>query len=217
MTYLKYILKINNISNSNNNIPTKLFFGGIHGKESKYIRIPLKSALSENYFGEKLVYIFDESEYISTLKKDFWESNNGKKIISFIKKYNPDFYIELHSYNIKNYEKLVNPNRRNSQGVPPLIELKDRVLISSVSPLIRTKYFSSDRVCITLELPVCEDENSDEFISPESLDTYSKIIKLIVISKNREDLEKRIIELYPLQRQIASKYAEEVFKFKKPF
>ncbi|MGL6297925.1 MAG: DUF2119 family protein [Methanobacteriaceae archaeon] len=217
MTYLKYILKCENALNSSNNVPTKLFFGGIHGNESKYIKIPIKTLPIENYFGENLIYIFDESEYISTLKKDFWKSENGKKIISFVKKYNPDFYIELHSYNIKNYEKLVNPNRRNSQGVPPLIELEDRVLISSVSPLIRTKYFSSDTVCITLELPVCEDENGNDFINPEALDTYSKIIKLIAISKNREDLEKRIIELYPIQRQIASKYAEEVFKFKKPF
>lgn len=225
MSHLKYISKRINNRNSNKNTPTKLFLGGIHGNESKYISKPLKSVLPEYYFGNNLIYVFDPSTYISTLKKEFWESENGKSIIRFIKKYKPDFYIELHSYNIKNYKKLVNHARRDSQGVPPLIELENKVLISSVSPLIRTNYFDSNTVCITLELPVTSNGNNNENYSKNidlgiisnAMATYIEIIKIIAISKDRQDLEKRIMELYPVQRQIAIKYAEEVFNFKTPF
>ncbi|MCX9088283.1 MAG: DUF2119 family protein, partial [Candidatus Methanoperedens sp.] len=38
-------------------------------------------------------------------------------------------------------------------GVPPFTELEEKVLIGSVSPLIRTSEFSRDDFCFTLEMP----------------------------------------------------------------
>ena len=134
--------------------PTKLFVGGIHGHEGETTIDFLKSiSYSDFSKGKTFIYNFDYTEYISTIKKDYYETKIGKTIINLIKKHNPDFYIELHCYNIKNYENLISPNRRESQGVPPLIDLENHVLISSVSPLIRKKYFKMETICKTLEIP----------------------------------------------------------------
>ena len=73
--------------------PTKLFVGGIHGQESK-TTINFFKSLSYSDFsnGKTFIYNFDNSDYISTLKKEYYDSKAGKEIISLIKKYKPDFY-----------------------------------------------------------------------------------------------------------------------------
>ena len=53
--------------------------------------------------GQIYIYNFDRTPYISTLKEDFYKSEQGRKIISLIKYYKPDFYTELHSYNISHF------------------------------------------------------------------------------------------------------------------
>lgn len=39
----------------------------------------------------------------------------GKYLINFIKKHKPNFYTELHYYNIKNYKKPISKDRLKSQ------------------------------------------------------------------------------------------------------
>lgn len=108
---------------------------------------------------------------------------------------------------LKTIKKLVDPERRWKYGVPPLIELEDGILIGSVSPHIRTKYFKKKDVCITLEMPC----------SCEQLSKYVKILKYIVTSKNRKDLENKMYKEYPKQVEIAREYAREFFGNYPPF
>jgi hypothetical protein len=196
------------------NGPIKLFVGGIHGKEG-ITTINILKSLNPNDFsnGTTLIYNFDKSDYISTLKEEYYSSENGKKIISLIKEYNPDFYTELHCYNIKHYNQLVNESRRDLHGVPPLIELKNKILVSSVSPIIRKKYFKKENVCKLIEIPCIQSltNNKNSEAKELSLKTCVDFLKIIAISKNRKDFEERIIAIYPKQVELAIKYAKEVF------
>lgn len=195
------------------NGPIKLFIGGIHGNEGETSLKFLKSLNRDDFSnGKTFIYNFDRSKYISTLKEEYYNSPIGSEIIDIIKKHKPDFYTELHCYNIKHYENLISPNRRKSQGVPPLIELKNHVLISSVSPLIRMKYFSKNTICKTLEIPCFAENVFKESIDYEkSISTYMEVLKLIAKSKNREDFEKEMTIKYPKQVNLAISYAKEIF------
>ena len=225
MSYYRFI--------NNGNGPTKLFVGGIHGKEGETTLKFFKSLSSSDFSnGKTIIYNFDETPYISTLKKEYYESDMGIEIINIIKKYKPDFYTELHCYNIHNYEKLISLKRWESQGVPPLIELENKVLISSVSPLIRKKYFKSETICKTLEIPclnefnpekklineINQDSNQEfvqefvqEFNQELAIETYLNVVKLIAKSTNRRDFERNMIAIYPKQVKLAIKYAGEIF------
>ncbi len=210
--------------------PTKLFLGGVHGREGETTIDFFKSlSYSDFSIGKTFIYNFDNTKYISTIKEEYYESKIGKKIINLINKHKPDFYIELHCYNIKNHEKLISPNRRKSQGVPPLIDLENNVLISSVSPLIRKKYFKMETVCKTLEIPCFNKKfynesykkqyNGNEIVYLNNLDkksklsvnTYLDIIKILAKVKNREEFQEIMINKYPKQVELAVKYAKEIF------
>ena len=149
MSYFRYI--------DNGKGPTKLFVGGVHGNEGvtslKFIKRIKEEDLSPGQF---YFYNFDKTDYISTIKKDYYESEIGLKILDLIEYFQPDFYTELHCYNLKNYEKLTSMERYKKTGIPPLIKLGNHVLVSSVSPLIRMTYFSTETVCKTLEFPCFE-------------------------------------------------------------
>lgn len=198
--------------------PTKLFVGGIHGHEGE-TTINFFKSLSYSDFssGKTFIYNFDNTAYISTLRTEYYDSEMGKYIIKLIEKYKPDFYTELHCYNIKNYEKLISPNRKEYHGVPPFIELKNHVLTSSVSPIIRTKYFNMETICKTLEIPcICKNdplkENSDNnFFNYPSFDIYLNMIKILAKVKNREEFLNIMIKKYPKQVNLARKYANEIF------
>lgn len=202
--------------------PTKLFVGGIHGHEGE-TTINFFKSLSYSDFseGKTFIYNFDNTPYISTLKKEYFDSNMGKYLIELIKKYKPDFYTELHCYNIKNHKKLTSKDRMNSQGVPPLIDLENNVLISSVSPLIRIKYFEMETVCKTLEIPCIKktsEIDKNVLLDTDSANTYLNILKILAKVKNREEFQNKMIELYPKQVDLAINYAREIFgKYFPPF
>lgn len=211
MSYFRYI--------DNGEGPTKLFIGGIHGNEGKTIIKILRKLKSSDFSnGQIYIYNFDKSPYISTLKKEFYDSFQGKKIISLIEKHKPDFYTELHSYHLKNYDKLLDENRLESQGVPPLISCDNHVLVSSVSPLIRQKYFTRDTICKTLEIPAFAEYDFDndlvekyDFDLNLTLNRYFDFLDLICSSKNRKDFENRIWIKYPNQVKLAMKYVKYVW------
>ena len=193
--------------------PTKLFVGGVHGNEGE-TSIDFFKSLSNSDFsnGKTFIYNFDNTKYISTLKKGYYDSKIGKYIINLIKKHKPDFYTELHCYNIKNYKNLISKNRREFQGVPPLIELENHVLISSVSPIIRTKYFEMETVCKTLEIPCFKKNKYSERLLKSSEDnTYLNILKIIAKSNNRKVFEEKMRTRYPKQVELAIKYSNEIF------
>ena len=82
MSYYRHI--------NNGEGPVKLIIGGIHGNEGQ-TTINLVKLLKKTDFGPGQIYIYNlnNSPYISTIDKEFYESKQGKKIINLISKVNP--------------------------------------------------------------------------------------------------------------------------------
>lgn len=214
MSYFRYI--------DNGEGPTKLFIGGVHGDEGKDV-LPLIKLLSYEDFspGQIYIYNFDKTPYISTIHKEFYESEQGRKILDLIDYYKPDFYTELHSYNIKHFKRLTSLERLDNQGIPPLIDCGQYVLCSSVSPLIRRKHFTKENICQTLEFPTFRGEDlklSDDELFEKydydhdlSVDEYMSFLRLITLSKNRDDFERRVLKDYKKQADLALKYVKIIY------
>lgn len=209
MSYFRYI--------DNGDGPVKLFIGGVHGNEGETSLKFLKRIKEEDLSsGQFYFYNFDKTPYISTIDKKYYESETGQKILDLIEYFEPDFYTELHCYNLKNYEKLTSMERYVKTGVPPLIKLGNHVLVSSVSPLIRMTYFSTDTVCKTLEFPCFEKLTPEivekyDFNRDLAIETYEKLLKLILISPSREHFEGEMLKRYSNQVDLAVRYAKKVF------
>lgn len=214
MSYFRYI--------DNGNGPTKLFIGGLHGNEGKTSIRFLKRIKTEYLSsGQFYFYNFDKSRYISTIKQEYYESEIGLKILELINYFEPDFYTELHCYNLKNYNKLISMDRYKKTGIPPLIKLENHVLVSSVSPLIRLTYFSPETICKTLEFPCLEKLNNElieefGFNKKLAIESYENILILILKSPSREYFEKEMMERYAPQVNLAIEYAKKVFGEKFP-
>ena len=209
MSYFRYI--------DNGKGPTKLFIGGVHGNEGltslKFIKRIRDSDLSPGQF---YFYNFDKTPYISTIKKEYYESELGLKILNLINYFQPDFYTELHCYNLKNYERLTSMERYRKTGIPPLIKLGNHVLVSSVSPLIRMTYFSTETVCKTLEFPCFEKLTPEivekyDFNKDLAVKTYEDLLKLILKSPSRDYFERQMLIDYADQVALAVEYARKVF------
>ena len=214
MSYFRYI--------DNGEGPTKLFIGGVHGDEGKDV-LPLIKLLSNDDFssGQIYIYNFDKTPYISTIHREFYQSEQGKRILDLIDYYKPDFYTELHSYNIKHFKKLTSLERLDNQGIPPLIDCGQYVLCSSVSPLIRRNHFTKENICQTLEFPSFRGEdlklNDEELFKKYDYDynlsvkEYMSFLRLITLSKNRDDFEKRVLKDCKKQADLALKYVKIIY------
>ncbi len=209
MTYFKYI--------DNGEGLTKLFIGGLHGNEGETsIRFIKKIKHKDLCDGQFYFYNFNRTPYISTIKKEYYKSPIGKKVLNIITRIKPDFYTELHCYNIKNYSSLTSKERYEKTGIPPLIPLNNYILVSSVSPLIRMTYFSCETVCKTLEFPCIEKLTPHtmekyDFNEKQATDTYMKLLKLIAESPSRQNFESQMLKNYAPQVNLAIKYASKVF------
>ena len=209
MSYFRYV--------DNGEGPTKLFIGGVHGNEGVTSLKFLKRIRDEDLSsGQFYFYNFDRTAYISTIEKEYYQSEIGRKILDLITYFEPDFYTELHCYNLKNYDKLTSMERYKKTGVPPLIKLDHHVLVSSVSPLIRMTYFSTDTVCKTLEFPCIEKLTPKiiekyDFNYDLAVESYENLLKMILKSPSRKNFEKEIMKEYPQQVDLAIKYAQKVF------
>ena len=214
MSYFRYI--------DNGEGPTKLFIGGVHGYEGKDV-LPLIKLLNPEDFsnGQIYIYNFDKTPYISTIHKEFYESEQGKRITSIIDYYKPDFYTELHSYNIKHFEHLTSLERLDSEGIPPLIDCGEYVLCSSVSPLIRRNHFTAKTICQTLEFPTFkgDDLNLNEkelyekygFRKKLSVKEYMSFLRLITLSSTRKEFEDWVLKDYKKQADLALKYVKIIY------
>jgi hypothetical protein len=209
MSYFRYI--------DNGEGPTKLFVGGVHGNEGvtslKFIKRIREEDLSSGQF---YFYNFDKTPYISTIEKEYYDSEIGQRILDLIEYFEPDFYTELHCYNLKNYDRLTSMERYDRTGIPPLIKLGNHVLVSSVSPLIRMTYFSTDTVCKTLEFPCIEKltpelEEKYNFNRDLAIETYEDLLKLILRAPSRKYFEDEMMKSYKDQVDLAIKYAQKVF------
>ena len=209
MSYFRYI--------DNGEGPVKLFVGGLHGNEGVTSLNFIKRIKEEDLSpGQFYFYNFDKTPYISTVDKKYYESETGLRILDLIEYFNPDFYTELHCYNLKNYDKLTSMERYKKTGIPPLIKLGNHVLVSSVSPLIRMSYFSTETVCKTLEIP-CFEKLTPELVEKYNynqelaVQTYEKLLKLILKSSSRNHFESEMLKNYAPQVELAMEYAEIVF------
>ena len=62
--------------------PTKLFLGGVHGNEGKTsIKFIKKLKQEDLSSGQFYFYNFDKTKYISTIKKEYYESDLGQRIL----------------------------------------------------------------------------------------------------------------------------------------
>jgi len=184
--------------------PVRIFIGGVHGKEGLTTIELIKEINNDDVVnGKLLLFNCPYSKYISTLDPKYYKTEMGKAIIDIIKTHKPEIYVELHCYKPESYHKLINLNRKDEAGVPPLIELENGVLISSVSPYLRTELFKRNDVCITLEMP-CNP-------SKEAKKVYFEIMKEIASSDNRMEFENKLQVKYPIQVERARKYAAEFF------
>jgi hypothetical protein len=134
-----------------NGKPIRLFVAGLHGEEWKDTTGTLRSLTSPKTGTLALIPLVSSGEYVSTLKEEYYPVT-GKKIIEAIEELEPEIYVELHSYSRENLEKLTGKDRFERIGVPAYSLLKEGVLLGSVSPWVRKKYFSKEALCLSFEI-----------------------------------------------------------------
>ena len=134
-----------------NGKPVRLFVAGLHGDEWKdtteillKIKPPERGTLA-------LIPLVRKGEYTSTLDPAYYPVM-GKSILEAIEALNPEIYIELHSYSGENIEKLAGKDRLKKIGVPAYSILKAGVLLGSVSPWVRKRYFPKEALCLSFEI-----------------------------------------------------------------
>jgi hypothetical protein len=181
------------------NGPTRLFIGGVHGREG-LTTINALTEISERSIkdGRLILINCPSSEYTSTLNKDYYTSKTGKEILALIDQYKPDIYLELHCYRKESYNKLTGKDRRYKNGVPPLIELENKVLIGSISPLIRITFFEKYDFSFALEVP-CNP-------SPESMKVYIDVLNMVAQSRDRFEILEKLESKYPSAVKKARQY-----------
>jgi len=102
-----------------------------------------------------------------------------------IERYLPEIYVELHCY-VKRAYRLVDPDRREKKGVPPLIEIEKSILIGSVSPYLLSRYIFD--LCLILEVP-CGVKNT--------WNTVLRLLYLLRDSSKRSEAIGKLRAIYP--------------------
>jgi hypothetical protein len=131
--------------------PIRLFVAGLHGEEWKDTTGILRTITAPKTGTLALIPLVSSGTYVSTLKEEYYPVT-GKRIITAIEELGPDIYVELHSYSMENLEKLAGKDRLEWIGVPAYSLLKEGVLLGSVSPWIRKKYFPEEALCLSFEI-----------------------------------------------------------------
>ena len=131
--------------------PIRLFVAGLHGEEWKDTTEILRAIKPPETGTLALIPLVSSGKYVSTLKEEYYPVT-GKKIVKAIEELKPGIYVELHSYSRENLEKLAGKDRFERIGVPAYSILKEGVLLGSVSPWIRKKYFPKESLCLSFEI-----------------------------------------------------------------
>ncbi len=104
----------------------------------------------------------------------------------------------MHCYKENHYNKFISPHRLKEDGVPPLIELEEEVLIGSISPLLRITFFRKYDFAFILEQP-CQP-------TYKTVQVYLKILNIIAGSKDRFEILDKLESNYPTATFNARKY-----------
>jgi len=116
----------------------KLIVGGLHGNEGKIIGPILEKLKHMNLkINGKVILvpcISHGEKYVSTRSRKYYKTKAGRRLLKRIQIVKPNIYVEIHCYKRSAYEKLTDPFRRFSMGIPPLLSLDDGVLIGAALP-----------------------------------------------------------------------------------
>jgi hypothetical protein len=179
--------------------PSRLFVGGLHGKEGQTTIKALKSFDSGSLKNGRLFLCnFQESPYISTLNRKYFDSHRGLELLNLIKKVKPKIYLELHCYRKESHFQLTRDDRKTENGVPSLVELDKGVLMGSISPIIRSVFFNQHDFPFILEIP-CNPDNA-------ALNVYLDVMYIVAGSDNRFEILKKLKIKYPLQVKKLQRY-----------
>jgi hypothetical protein len=183
-----------------NGRPVRLFVAGLHGDEWKDTTRLLKDIKPPKTGTLALIPLVDRGKYISTLNPEYY-SGTGKKILKAIEELKPEIYIELHSYSGDNLEKLAGKNRLEFTGVPAYSILKEGVLLGSVSPWVRRKYFPKEALCLSFELRKG---------SMESRKFAARMLEVLKEIQSRDEFIEYMKKEFPAQ---AKKAMEDYLRF----
>lgn len=180
--------------------PVRLFVAGLHGNEWKdtteilmKIKPPERGTLA-------LIPLVRKGEYTSTLDPAYYPVM-GKSILEAIETLNPETYIELHSYSRENLEKLAGRDRLEKIGVPAYSILKSGVLLGSVSPWVRKKYFPKEALCLSFEI---------QKGNPESREFAASMLEVLKETESRDVFIEYLKNEFPEQ---AKKAIEDYRRF----
>jgi hypothetical protein len=170
-------------------LPIRLFVAGLHGEEWKdtsdileNIQAPKKGTLA-------VIPVVSAGNYVSTLDDTYFTSI-GQPIIEAVEELHPCIYIELHSYSAKNLEALTDPDRLKRAGVPAFSRLEHDVLLGSVGPFIRRKYFLPQALCLTFEI---QKDN------PLSKQHAAELIDIVKECRSKVEFVRFMFSRYPEQ------------------
>ena len=173
--------------------PVRLFVAGLHGDEWKDTSDILENIEAPKTGTLAVIPLVSDGNYISTLD-DRYFTDIGIPIIEAVEQLNPEVYIEIHSYSAENLEALTGANRLDRIGVPAFSRLDHDVLLGSVAPYIRRKYFPQDALCLTFEI---QKEN------PGSKEYARNIINRMKEFTSRDEFLNCMLERYPKQARKA--------------
>ncbi len=172
--------------------PFRLFVAGLHGNEWKDTSNRLMSLRTPSKGSLMLVPIVDREDYISTLDSRYY-NDPGKLITELIETYQPEVYVEFHSYNKENFNHLTGVDRINQIGVPAYSSLEKGVLLGSVSPNIRLS-FPPDALCLSFEMKKGNSQSGQFAID---------MLKSVKECSGRDNFIHFLQKKYPLQAQKA--------------
>ncbi|MDD3247211.1 MAG: DUF2119 domain-containing protein [Methanosarcina sp.] len=173
--------------------PVRLFVAGLHGDEWKdttelllKIEPPEKGTLA-------VIPLVNRGEYISTLDPAYYQGM-GISILKAVEALDPEVYIELHSYSGENLEKLAGRDRLERIGVPAYSVLKAGVLLGSVSPWIRRKYFPKEALCLSFEV---------QKGNPLSREFVASMVEVLKETESRDEFVEFLRKEFPEQARKA--------------
>jgi len=194
--------------------PTKLFVGGLHGKEGLYTAPILEQLAKDKVYAGRAIIVpclVEHGKYVDVLSEEYYRSKAGIELLQLIENYKPYFYFELHAYSEHSYSRLTDPERENRIGVPPFVDLGMGILLGSIAPILRRKFREHD-FCLTLEVPNWKSENEK---------VRTEVLRVLRLALHKVEHEEVIAELrmwYPAQMQKAEELFRQYYRNKlKPF
>jgi hypothetical protein len=172
-------------------LPVRLFVAGLHGEEWKDTSDILENIQAPKEGTLAVIPVVSTGNYVSTLD-DTYFTGIGLPIIKAVEDLHPDVYIELHSYSAKNLVALTEPDRIERVGVPAFSRLDHDLLLGSVGPFIRRKYFPAQALCLTFEI------QKDNHMSKQHA---TELIDIVKECRSKEEFIRFMFRRYPRQAE----------------